>query len=107
MLGRKANKPHGVRVALTQSEDACGAKRFRFEIRQCKVSRRRGAVSLDVSSADVVEELFHHQFVFTPMNTFAMLSFVLTFLIGATAGAWLNSLTTEPRGPSVIHRLRD
>jgi hypothetical protein len=41
------------------------------------------------------------------MNTFAMLSFVLTFLVGATAGAWLNSLTTEPRRHSVIHRLRD
>jgi hypothetical protein len=40
------------------------------------------------------------------MDTFAMLTFAFTFLVGATAVAWLNSLTTEPRR-HVIHRLRD
>ena len=41
-------------------------------------------------------ELFPRRFVFLPMmDTFTLLSFVVTFLAGATAGAWLNSLTNS------------
>jgi hypothetical protein len=29
------------------------------------------------------------------MNTFTLLSFVVTFLAGATAGAWVNALTNR------------
>jgi hypothetical protein len=41
------------------------------------------------------------------MDTLALLTFVFTFLVGATAGAWLNSLTTETRRQAITHRLRE
>jgi hypothetical protein len=44
----------------------------------------------------VGREPFPRRFVFLPMmNTFTLLSFVVTFLAGATAGAWLNALTNS------------
>jgi hypothetical protein len=43
------------------------------------------------------------------MDTFTLLSFVVTFLAGATAGAWLNALTNSygvpaPGRSSVVNR---
>jgi hypothetical protein len=50
--------------------------------------------TLDVLS--VRREPFPSRFVFLPMmDTFTLLSFVVTFLAGATAGAWLNALTNS------------
>ena len=37
------------------------------------------------------------------MDTFTMLSFVVTFLAGATAGAWLNSLTNGSAASAPNH----
>ena len=40
----------------------------------------------------------------SPMNTFAFLTYLVAFLGGAAAGAWLNGLTTEARSPVSARR---
>jgi hypothetical protein len=40
------------------------------------------------------------------MNTFTLLSFAVTFLVGATAGAWLNGLTNGSVASAPKHASR-
>jgi len=93
------NRASGALLAIASGSIATRA--FDARDREGKFIQRLGADTLHRPGA------FSSPVRFLPMmDTFTMLSFVVTFLAGATAGAWLNSLTNGSAASAPNHASR-